>query len=139
MQRRVNSWNTAAGPVIDSDSVRDLLHLGPLDLAGMLNAGAVAAVRDVGGGSAWFPEWQFDGEARRVRPAVPDIVRAFRHSANTTDGPRDVDLLIASWAYTAGVQELGGLSPAEWMSQGRPDGLLMEAAGRAARSMSPRS
>lgn len=81
-----------------------------------------------GRGTTWYPTWQLNIDRKEVRSEVRHIIGAFRDSLGKEADP----FLIASWASTAQHEDLGGLSPAEWLAQGNDLEDLRQAAQRTA-------
>ena len=82
-----------------------------------------------GKGTSYFPVWQFDPRTRLVRHVLGRIVGIFREADDQVS-----PLVIASWA-NASNKHLNGLSPAQWVQEGREDGPVLVAARRAARGL----
>lgn len=118
-------WSQVVGDRIDTTGLCQLLGVSRQALAKRQAAGSLLGLP--GRGTTWYPTWQFDLDARDVRPEVRDIIGAFR------DRLDDVDpLLIASWAVTPQVEDLDGMAPEEWLRRGLDRGQLRIAAQRAA-------
>lgn len=70
----------------------------------------------------WFPIWQFDIPARQIRPVTPELLRGF-----TTARLPFAPLEIAGWA-THARDDLGGISPADWLASNEKADPVIEAA-----------
>ena len=123
--RRPRRGSEIVGECLDRKQVRKLLRLSSRELAERRRKGDVLAI--AGKTTDLFPVWQFDRDARAVRPAVKLVTSAFyRHL-------REIDtLLIATWAMSRKVEDLDGQTPAQWIASGNDNETVAEAASRTA-------
>ena len=77
--------------------------------------------------TTWFPQWQFDHQASRVRPVVERVTSTFQARLGTLD-----PMPVASWATTPQHGDLGGDTPANWIETGGNAERVVQAAHRAA-------
>ena len=118
-------WSEVMGDRLDTTQVTRLLGVTRQALAKRQQTGSLLGLP--GGGTTWYPTWQFDTNEARIRPEVRDLIGAFR------DRLDDVDpLVIAAWATTPQDEDLAGETPAQWLSAGRDPDQLRRAAERAA-------
>lgn len=118
-------WSQIVGDRLDTTQVARLLGVTRQALAKRQTTGSLLGLP--GDGTTWYPTWQFDIDAARIRPEVRDLVGAFR------DRLDDVDpLIIAAWATTPQDKDLAGETPAQWLRAGRDPDQLRQAAERAA-------
>lgn len=120
-------WSAAVGERLDTTAVTSMLGISRQALANRRASGSLIALE--GTGTSFWPTWQFDRSdgAVSVRPVVLQVVSAFREYL----GERADSFLIASWASTS-QDELEGATPAEWISAGKDDDRVIEAAVQAA-------
>jgi hypothetical protein len=118
-------WSQIVGPRLDTTAVTQLLGVTRQALAKRQIAGSLLGLP--GHGTTWYPTWQFNLEAREIRPEVRDIVGAFRDRLDEMD-----PLLIASWAVTPQDEDLEGLTPEQWLRLGKKTHQLRLSAERAA-------
>jgi hypothetical protein len=117
-------WNEAIGPMLDMGEVGDVTGDGRQAVAQAVDAGTLLAIP--AGTTRRFPVWQFDTENSRLRPVVSEIIRAFREADKHLEA-----VVIAAWVTKAN-QDLGGISPAQWITDGGDDSPVVTAALRAA-------
>jgi len=118
-------WSQVIGDRLDTTQVAQLLGITRQALAKRQTTGSILGLP--GDGTTWYPTWQFDIEAARIRPEVRDLIGAFR------DRLDDVDpFVIAAWATTPQDEDLAGETPAQWLRAGRDPDQLRQAAERAA-------
>lgn len=119
------SWSQIVGDRLDTTQVARLLGVTRQALAKRQTTGSLLGLP--GDGTTWYPTWQFDIDAARIRPEVRDLIGAFR------DRLDDVDpLVIAAWATTSQDEDLAGDAPVQWLRAGRDPDQLRQAAERAA-------
>lgn len=119
-------WRAAAGEVIDTSSLRELLDVSRQALGQRVERGTLLGLP--GERTTLYPVWQFDGT--EVRPVVADILAAFRGEVGDDVDPR----MIASWAQTP-QRELDAETPAAWIVSGRDSDVVVLAAKRAAQAL----
>lgn len=118
-------WSSVVGDRIDTSEATRLLGLTRQALAKRQRSGSLLGLP--GNRTTWFPTWQFDLVAKRIRPEVRELVGAFR------DRLSDVDpFVIAAWAWTPQEEDLGGQTPAQLLLDGGDMVPLRRAAERAA-------
>lgn len=120
-------WRAAAGDVLETSAVRELLGVSRQALADRVDRGTLLGLPAER--TTLYPTWQFDGTA--VRDVVPDVVGAFRARLGESWDP----LMVASWARTP-QRELEDETPADWLIQGRDEQRVLLAAKRAAEALS---
>ena len=103
-------WAAALGERWSTTTVTEFLNITRQALHKRVVNGTVLGVP--GRGTTWFPVWQFDLEAHRVRPVVAEIVATFRDELGAVD-----PLVIASWATSD--QPEFGMSPEAWLAAGK--------------------
>lgn len=119
-------WSQIVGDRIDTTTASELLGVSRQALSKRQTSGSLLGLP--GHGTTWFPVWQFDLVSETIRPEVRDLIGAFRDIVAV-----DVDpYIIAAWAATEQDEDLGGVSPAQWLAEGRDTGQLRTAARRAA-------
>jgi hypothetical protein len=119
------SWSQIVGDRLDTTQVARLLGVTRQALAKRQTTGSLLGLP--GDRTTWYPTWQFDIDAARIRPEVRDLIGAFR------DRLDDVDpLVIAAWATTSQDEDLAGDAPVQWLRAGRDPDQLRQAAERAA-------
>ena len=119
-------WSRLVGDRIDTSEAAELLGVTRQALSKRQASGSLLGLP--GRGTTWYPTWQLDIDKKEIRPEVRHIIGAFRDSLGEGADP----FLIASWASTAQHEDLGGLSPAEWLAQGKDLEELRQAAQRTA-------
>jgi len=119
-------WSQVVGDRLDTTQVAQLLGVSRQALAKRQQSGSLLGLP--GDGTTWYPTWQFDLENTTIRPAVRDVIGAFRDRLGNDTEP----LLIASWALTPQHEDLAGETPARWLQAGRDLDQLRQAAERAA-------
>ncbi len=119
-------WSQIVGDRIDTTSASDLLGISRQALSKRQTSGSLLGLP--GHGTTWYPIWQFDIEARSIRPEVRDTIGAFRDVVAGSVDP----FLIAAWATRPQPEDLDGISPSEWLSLGKDVEQLRVAARRAA-------
>ncbi len=118
-------WSQVVGDRLDTTQVTQLLGVTRQALAKRQSTGSLLGLP--GDGTTWYPTWQFDIDAARIRPEVRDLIGAFR------DRIDDVDpLVVAAWVTTPQDEDLAGETPAQWLRAGRDADQLRRAAERAA-------
>lgn len=122
-------WSQVVGDRLNTTAVADLLGISRQALAKRQAAGSLLGLP--GNGTTWYPTWQFDLLARKVRPEVRQVIGAFRDRLDEVE-----PMAIASWAATDQAEDLDGLSPREWIKSGRDAQRLRTAADRAASRLS---
>jgi hypothetical protein len=120
-------WRAAAGEVLETEHVRELLGVSRQALAQRVERGTLLGLP--GGRTTLYPTWQFDGHA--VRPLVTRIVAAFRDRLGNAFDP----ILVASWARTP-QPELGDKPVATWLAEGGDERAVELAAARSAETLS---
>jgi hypothetical protein len=120
-------WARAVGERLDTSQAVEVLGVTRQALAKRVRAGSLLGLP--GRGTTYYPAWQFDFESREVRPVVRHILAAFAEELDRPD-----PYVIAAWAATPQYEDLGGLTPAEWVAKtgGHDYRSLSEAARRAA-------
>ena len=118
-------WSQIVGDRLDTTQVAQLLGVTRQALAKRQNTGSLLGL--AGDGTTWYPTWQFDTDAARIRPEVRDVIGAFRDRLDDGD-----PLGIAAWATTPQDEDLAGETPAQWLLAGRDPDQLRRAAERAA-------
>ena len=119
-------WPRMVGDRIDTSEASELLGVTRQALSKRQTSGSLLGLP--GRGTTWYPTWQLDIDKKEIRPEVRHIIGAFRDSLGKEADP----FLIASWASTAQHEDLDGLSPAEWLTQGNDLEDLRQAAQRTA-------
>lgn len=119
-------WRAAAGEVLETEQVRELLGVSRQALAQRVERGTLLGLPAER--TTLYPTWQFDGT--RVRDVVADVISAFRERLGVTFDP----LLIASWAGKS-QPELEDHTPAAWISEGRDEKRVVVAAKRTAEAL----
>jgi len=119
-------WSRLVGDRIDTSEAAELLGVTRQALSKRQTSGSLLGLP--GRGTTWYPTWQLDIDKKAIRSEVRHIIGAFRDSLGKEADP----FLIASWASTAQHEDLGGLSPAEWLAQGNDLDDLRQAAQRTA-------
>lgn len=120
-------WAAAVGETWNTTRAAEFLKVTRQALYKRIQSGSILALP--GRGTSEFPVWQFDPETRLVRHIVGSIVGAFRSADDQVSS-----LVIASWATTPNAR-LDGLSPAQWINDGRDENAVLTAARRAARGL----
>ena len=123
-------WATVVGDRLDTTQVTELLGVTRQALSKRQRSGSILGLH--GQATTWYPIWQFDLDARQVRPGIRYIVGAFRDRLEEDYNP----MTVASWASSEQTEDLGGLSPAQWLAEGRDPDRLFAAADRAAARLS---
>lgn len=119
------AWSDAVGERYDTSQVCRMLSVTRQALAQRQQKGSLIGLP--GNRTTWYPAWQFDVRARRIRSVVPDIVAAFREHLDPCSSA-----VIAAWATNPQLEDLAGSTPADWIRQGRDEHMVVTAAGRAA-------
>lgn len=119
-------WSEIVGERLDTNEIGTLLGISRQALAQRQRSGSVLGLR--GRTTTWYPAWQLDTDARRIRPEVRLVVAPFRDRLDDDYDP----LLVASWATTPQLEDLDGATPARWMQEGGDLDRLVIAAERAA-------
>ena len=119
-------WSRLVGDRIDTSEASRVLGITRQALSKRQASGSLLGLP--GHNTTWYPTWQLDIENESIRPEVRDIIGAFRDALGEGADP----FLIASWASTAQHEDLNGLSPAEWLADGKDIEQLRQAAQRAA-------
>ncbi len=119
-------WRQQVGDVWDTETVREFLGISRQALYKRARTGSVLGLP--GRGTTLFPVWQFDLAGQRVRPAVADVVEAFRARLHDFDAH-----LVASWARTD--QPELGMTPEEWLVSGKNPDQVVAVARHAARDL----
>ncbi|MYB10907.1 MAG: hypothetical protein F4Y28_13140 [Acidimicrobiia bacterium] len=119
-------WSRLVGDRIDTSEAAELLGVTRQALSKRQTSGSLLGLP--GRGTTWYPTWQLDIDKKEIRSEVRQIIGAFRDSLGKKADP----FLIASWASTAQHEDLGGLSPAEWLARGNDLEDLRQAAQRTA-------
>lgn len=116
-------WAAAVGERWPTSTVTEFLHVTRQALHKRLAKGTILGLP--GNGTTWFPTWQFDADAREVRPIVGEVLAAFRDELGSAD-----PFTVASWA-TSPQPELG-MSPEDWLASGKDPAEVVRVARRAA-------
>jgi hypothetical protein len=116
-------WDAAVGERWPTATVTEFLHVTRQALHKRLGTGTILGLP--GRGTTWFPVWQFDLDAHRVRPIAADVITAFRDELGAAD-----PFVVASWA-TSPQPELE-MSPEEWLVSGKDPAEVVRVARRAA-------
>ena len=122
-------WANAVGERMDTSQACEFLGVSRQALSKRVHGGSLVGLR--GRGTTYYPTWQFDLERGEVWPVVRHIIGAFIEEIGGPD-----PYMIAAWATTPQTEDLGGVTPAEWISKGAEDQPLIEAARRAAGRLS---
>lgn len=117
-------WSRMVGDRIDTTEAAELLGVTRQALSKRQTSGSLLGLP--GRGTTWYPTWQLDIDKKEIRSEIRHIIGAFRESLGKEADP----FLIASWASTAQHEDLDGLSPAEWLAQGKDLEVLRQAAQR---------
>ncbi|MEW6470935.1 MAG: hypothetical protein AB1679_01575 [Actinomycetota bacterium] len=120
-------WAAAVGDRWATSTVTEFLHVTRQALHKRLVKGTILGLP--GTGTTWFPTWQFDVDARQVRPMVAELIAAFRDELGSVD-----PFLVASWATTP--QPELGMSPEDWLASGKDPDEVVRVARRAAAELS---
>lgn len=116
-------WATAVGDRWPTSTVTEFLHVTRQALHKRLAKGTILGLP--GNGTTWFPVWQFDVDAREVRPIVGEVIAAFREELGSPD-----PFLVASWA-TSPQPELE-MSAEDWLASGKDPAEVVRVAHRTA-------
>lgn len=119
------AWSAAVGERYDTAQACAMLGVTRQALSKRQRSGTLIGLR--GRGTTWFPAWQFDSDARSVRPVVAEVVAAFARHLDAVD-PQ----IVAAWATTAQHEDLDGCTPSAWIAQGRDPQAVVESARQAA-------
>ena len=119
-------WSRLVGDRIDTSEAVRVLGITRQALSKRQASGSLLGLP--GHNTTWYPTWQLDTGKEAIRPEVRDVIGAFRDALGEGADP----FLIASWASTAQHEDLNGLSPAEWLADGKDIEQLRQAAQRAA-------
>lgn len=118
-------WARIAGDSLDTATVSRLLGISRQAINKRLASGSLVGLP--GRGTTYFPSWQFDLDTGSIRPETRLIVAAFREEMETAD-----PYVIVAWVQTPQEEDLGGLTPLDWIRKGKPPEPLVDAARRAA-------
>jgi hypothetical protein len=121
-------WRAVAGDVFDTTQVCELLDISRQAVAKRVRNRSLLAIP--GRGTTYFPTWQFDLDRGIVRPVIKDVLHIFGEALGTVD-----PLVIASWSRSPQRDELGGLTPQEWIEKDGNSEPLALAAERAAAAL----
>lgn len=121
-------WSRAVGDKFDTTQVTQVLGITRQAVAKRVAGGSLLGIP--GRGTTYFPAWQFDLERRAIKPEVPLIIAAFKESLSPLD-----PLTVATWATTGQDEDLDGMTPEEWILEGKGQQQLVEAAHRAAKRL----
>ncbi len=117
-------WGEAVGERWDTTEAAEFLGVTRQALHDRVKRGTLLGIP--GRGVTWFPTWQFDLVRRQARPVVAGVLAVF-HRLDHPLQPVEV----ASWARQPR-PELEGLTPADWVAEGRPDDGVLTAARHSA-------
>jgi hypothetical protein len=95
-------WAAAVGDRWPTSTVTEFLHVTRQALHKRLAKGTILGLP--GNGTTWFPVWQFDVDAREVRPTVAEVIAAFREEL----GSRPVPRRLVGHQPTARTQDVAG-------------------------------
>ena len=117
-------WAKAVGDRFDTAALMAWLGVSRQALHKRTAAGSLIEIP--GRRTTYYPKWQFDLEARDVRPVVRQLTAAFMEELGEAN-----PIVIAAWATTP-QEDLHGLSAAEAIDKGLDESELIRAAHRAA-------